>query len=35
MKSPYLYDRAKVLQDEQAAHVTQFNTSNPQVLYLG
>ena len=35
MKSPYLYDRGKVLRDEQAAHVTQFNASNPQVLHLG
>ena len=27
-----LYDRAKVLQDEQAAHVAQFNARNLQVL---
>jgi zinc transporter len=27
-----LYDRAKVLQDEQAAHVAEFNAKNLQVL---
>jgi len=27
-----LYDRAKVLQDEQAAHVAEFNARNLQVL---
>lgn len=29
-----LYDRAKVLQDEQAAHVAEFNAKNLQVLYV-
>lgn len=29
-----LYDRAKVLQDEQAAHVAEFNAKNLQVLSL-
>jgi zinc transporter len=28
----HLYERAKVLQDEQSAHVAQFNANNLQVL---